>query len=48
MITLIEPPMAAMFAWFIFGETFTPLQWVGFAVVLAALVMFEKLARNNR
>ncbi len=48
MITLIEPPMAAMFAWLIFGETFTPLQWIGFAVVLAALVMFEKMARNSR
>lgn len=48
MITLIEPPMAAMFAWLIFGETFTPLQWVGFGVVLAALGMFEKLARNPR
>ena len=48
MITLIEPPMAAVFAWFIFGETFTLLQWFGFAVVLASLVMFEKLARNHR
>ena len=47
MITLIEPPMAALFAWLIFGETFTPLQWVGFAVVLAALVMFEKMARTS-
>jgi len=40
--------MAAVFAWFIFGETFTLLQWFGFAVVLASLVMFEKLARNHR
>ena len=36
------------FAWFIFGETFIPLHWVGFAVVLAALIVFEKLARGNR
>lgn len=48
MITLIEPPMAALFAWLIFGETFTLPQWFGFAVVLASLFMFEKLARNHR
>jgi len=47
MITLIEPPLAALFAWLIFGETFTPLQWFGFAVVLASLFMFEKLARGR-
>ena len=47
MITLIEPPMAALFAWLIFGETFTPPQWLGFAIVVAALVMFEKMARSN-
>ena len=48
MISLIEPPMAALFAWLIFGETFTLLQWVGFAVVLASLVMFEKMAGSNQ
>ncbi len=46
MITLIEPPLAALFAWFIFGETFTPLQWAGFALVLVALLLFEKAARR--
>ena len=48
MISLIEPPLAALFAWLIFGETFTPLQWFGFAIVLAALFMFENLARDKR
>lgn len=47
MITLIEPPLAALFAWMIFGETFTLPQWFGFAVVLAALFMFEKLSRDR-
>lgn len=47
MITLMEPPLAALFAWLIFGETFTPLQWVGFAAVLASLFLFEKSARHK-
>ncbi len=47
MITLVEPPLAALFAWFIFGETFTPLQWAGFALVLLALLLFEKSARRS-
>ena len=46
MITLVEPPLAALFAWFIFGETFTPLQWAGFALVLLALLLFETAARR--
>lgn len=45
MITLFEPALAALFAWIIFGETFTPPQWAGFTIVLASLFMFEKLAR---
>lgn len=44
MITLFEPGLAAVFAWIIFGETFTPLQWLGFAVVLTSLYAFEKQA----
>lgn len=44
MITLFEPVLAALVAWLIFGETFSPLQWAGFALVLASLFMFEKLA----
>lgn len=48
MITLVEPPMAALVAWLVFGETFSPLQWVGFATVLVSLLMFEMLARTDR
>ena len=44
MLTLIEPPAAAFGAWFLFGETYTVLQWAGFFVVLAALFAFEKLS----
>ena len=47
MITLVEPPLAALFAWLIFGETFTSLQWVGFAAVLGSLFLFEKAARRR-
>jgi drug/metabolite transporter (DMT)-like permease len=48
MITLVEPPMAALVAWLVFGETFNALQWVGFATVLVSLLMFEMLARADR
>ncbi len=41
MITLVEPPTAALVAWLVFGETFSGLQWVGFATVLGSLLMFE-------
>ena len=47
MLTLLEPPAAALGAWILFGEFYTPLQWVGFFVVLAALFGFEKLARTS-
>jgi drug/metabolite transporter (DMT)-like permease len=47
MITLVEPPIAALVAWLVFGETFTALQWVGFATVLGSLFMFEMLARSD-
>ncbi len=40
-------PTAALVAWLIFGETFTGLQWVGFATVLGSLFMFEILARTD-
>jgi len=46
MITLIEPLLAAGAAWLIFGEDFSPMQWLGFAVVLFALFMFEYRARR--
>lgn len=48
MITLFEPALAALFAWLIFGENFSLVQWFGFAVVLTSLFMFEKLARERR
>jgi drug/metabolite transporter (DMT)-like permease len=48
MLTLVEPPTAALVAWIVFGETFSALQWVGFATVLVSLLMFEMLARADR
>ncbi len=47
MLTLVEPPTAALVAWLIFGETFSALQWLGFATVLLSLLMFEILARSD-
>ncbi len=44
MLSLVEPPAAALGAWLLFGETYTPLQWFGFFIVLLALFGFEKLA----
>ena len=41
-ITLLEPPLAAMTAWIIFGETFILPQWGGFAPVLFSLLMFAR------
>jgi len=45
MLTLLEPAAAAFGAWVLFGETYTPLQWWGFFIVLGALFGFEKLSR---
>ena len=47
MIALLEPPTAALVVWLIIGETFTGLQWVGFATGLGSLFMFEILARPD-
>jgi len=47
MLTLVEPPAAAFGAWLIFGETYTPLQWFAFFIVLLALFMFEKLSQST-
>ena len=46
MLTLVEPPAAALGAWLIFGETYTALQWLGFFIVLGALFLFEKLSHS--
>jgi drug/metabolite transporter (DMT)-like permease len=46
MLSLAEPAIAAMGAWFLFGETYTTLQWFGFFIVLAALFGFEKLSQS--
>jgi len=47
MLTLLEPAAAAFGAWWLFGETYTPLQWCGFFVVLGALFGFEKLSHSE-
>ncbi len=39
--------MLTLVAWLIFGETFSALQWVGFATVLLSLLMFEILAHAD-
>lgn len=47
MVTLVEPVMAAGMAWLIFGENFTPAQWLGFVIVLLAVFLFELQARRE-
>ena len=47
MLSLVEPPAAALGAWLLFGETYSPLQWFGFFIVLAAIFMFEKLSHSS-
>ncbi|MEM7294868.1 MAG: EamA family transporter [Pseudomonadota bacterium] len=46
-ISLSEPVVAGLFAWLLFNETFSLLQWLGFFVVLSALLVFEVLARKQ-
>ncbi len=48
MLSLVEPPGAALGAWLLFGETYTALQWTGFFIVLAALFLFEKLSYSSK
>ena len=47
MLTLVEPPAAALGAWILFSETYSSVQWVGFCVVLVALFAFEKLSQST-
>jgi drug/metabolite transporter (DMT)-like permease len=46
MISLSEPALAALFAWLVFGENYSPAQWGGFALVLASIMLFEKRAQQ--
>ena len=47
MLSLVEPVGAAIGAWFLFGESYTLPQWIGFFIVLAALFQFERLSRGT-
>ena len=47
MISLSEPALAALFAWLVFGENYSPAQWCGFALVLASIMLFERRARET-
>jgi drug/metabolite transporter (DMT)-like permease len=47
MITLVDPPMAVLVAWLVFGEILTAFQWGGFVIVLMALILFEREARRS-
>lgn len=47
MICLSEPALAALFAWFVFGENYTLAQWCGFALVLGSIVLFERQAQQK-
>jgi drug/metabolite transporter (DMT)-like permease len=47
MISLSEPALAALFAWFVFAENYTPAQWFGFALVLVSIMLFENRAQQT-
>jgi drug/metabolite transporter (DMT)-like permease len=39
---LIQPVMAALFAWVLFGEAVAPAQWIGGAIVLAGIWLAKR------
>jgi drug/metabolite transporter (DMT)-like permease len=39
---LIQPIVAALLGWWVFGETLTPIQAAGGALVLAAVVLAQR------
>ncbi|KQW82431.1 DMT family transporter [Brevundimonas sp. Root1279] len=47
---LIQPVVAALLGWLVFGETMTPVQMIGGAVVLSAIVLaqWSAAARNKK
>jgi drug/metabolite transporter (DMT)-like permease len=46
-MVLVQPIASAALAWLIFGETLTPLQAVGGAVVLAGIAIAQAPARHR-
>jgi len=45
---LIQPVVAALLGWWVFGETLTPIQAVGGALVLGAIVMAQLSTRRPK
>ena len=41
-ISMIDPLVAALLAYMLFGEWMTPLQWLGAGIMLAALALMER------
>jgi drug/metabolite transporter (DMT)-like permease len=39
LVVLAQPPFTALAAWTVLGETMTPLQFAGGAIILAALLL---------
>jgi drug/metabolite transporter (DMT)-like permease len=44
---LIQPVVAGLLGWWIFGETLTPIQALGGALVLGAIVMAQRSQRTK-
>jgi len=44
---LIQPIVAGLLSWWIFGETLTPVQALGGALVLAAIVLAQLSTRRK-
>ena len=48
LLSILEPVVTVTGAALVFGESLTPIQWVGGAVVLAAVVLVQGPGRNGR
>jgi drug/metabolite transporter (DMT)-like permease len=46
-LMLLVPPLAAVLAYAIFHETLTPLQFAGFALALAGVVLTRRVRRRS-
>jgi drug/metabolite transporter (DMT)-like permease len=48
MLSNIEPLLSIVFAAAILGELLQPLQWIGAAIMIGAIVLFEAAGPDDR
>jgi drug/metabolite transporter (DMT)-like permease len=47
MLTSIDPVFAAIIAFLLFNQFFSPVQWFGFFLVILAIFSFEYFKQKN-